>query len=371
MAFDPDSYLTGKKQAGGGFDPVAYLSNKPQNSTREAIFNYGIRPIIEGGAMTIGALGGTALTGGNPLGGAAVATATYPIARRATRGLGEALGIPQDSNPRNLMDSAREFGEGAAMEAGGRALPAISRSISKLPYSQVGEAFSGTPASNLRRAFKKGLSTYVAKPLSEASENYGAQEARVISQYMSPKVQADMLTNANGVAAKKLNEVARRWLSGERISTADALQAKQAVNTLFPDDTAKKAVLRGKMSQFGDEMNKIIAAQDPAMKQAVDDYADSSLRSQLLQPIRVNKRNPNQPSKLGIMIGAETLADAPTSGFDKAIRFFTLQSPAFMGFVSAMSGQLNKIIPKLSKESQEALARGLFSAFSAQNGTQR
>jgi hypothetical protein len=352
--------------------PLAQSNSKPQSTENKWLrraSTYGVHPLIEGGAMGVaGTAGAVMAVPAGPVASAvaapALAIAAYPPAHAAANAIDRAMGLETQDTP--LPQALKE---GATMEAAGAAIPAVGKAVADIPFAKFGAAFSGTPASNLTRAYQKGLSTYVAKPLAEAGENYGKNESRIMMNAITPQEQADAITNAAGTAATSLNKTIVKYLSGEDISVKEALQAKQSLSSLYPSDTAKKAVLRGKMAQFGDMMNEVIAKADPAMAKANSDYADSALRSQLLQLLRVNKSNPNEPSKLGIMLASEGIAKSDNP-FEQAVKVFTLQSPAFMGFVSSLSGQLRKLIPTLPIDKQRAAARSLFSAFQARQNAQ-
>lgn len=341
-------------------------SAKPSR-LKENISKYGVHPLIEGGAMTIGGAAGAVLgspagPAGSFLGGAGLATAMYPPAKQAANAVDRMIGLnPPESTLR------QDLTEGAYAEAGGRALPIVAKGVSKIPFSRFGEALTGSPRQNFSRAYQKGLSTYFAPSVEEAGEKFGAERIKLAGDLLSPEEQAAMAVNPSGEAGKRLSSTISRWLRGEQISPSDALAARQAADTIFPADTARKSVQRGTLSDFKSAMNRILSETAPAMKEASDDYASAKLKSNLLQPLRVNKSNPGEPSKLGLMLNGPLAGMLAGHGeFGTAVVGLAAQSPAFMGFVSSVAGQVAKALPNLSPSAKVALARGLFSSFLAQ-----
>jgi hypothetical protein len=338
----------------------------PENKWLRRASTYGIHPAIEGGAMALGGTAaGIAALPASPLASAiaapAGAIAMYPPAHKAANAVDEMLGLSHDETtlPEDLKS-------GVEMEAAGRALPAVAGAVSKIPFAKFAEGMTGSPARNFTRTFKKGLSTYAAPSVEEAGAKFGAEQSRLAGNLLTPEQQAAMAVNPSGEANRKLSDTITRWLNGEKISVKDALMARQAVDTIFPADTARKQVQRGMLGQFRSAMNDVLATGAPEMKAASDEYASAKLKSQMLQPLRVNKSNPDQPSKLGIMLGIPEAALAGHGDFLTAIGSFAAQSPAFMGFISAVSGQVAKMLPHLSPDAQVNLARGLFASFRGQ-----
>jgi len=343
---------------------IEYLDEP--NPWPSRVSKYVVHPVIESGTMGLAGLAGATMAApAGPLAsaaaGPALAIASYPSAHEAANVIDRIMGL----NPTE-MALPESLKEGAMMEAAGRALPAAAKAVSKIPFAKFAEGLTGSPAQNFRRMFQKGLPAYGASSLEEAGAKFGAEKFKLLGQALTPEEQARMVTNPNGAATEKLTDVMTAWLKGEEISAKDALMARQAADTVFPADTAKQAVRRGTLSQFRNEMNDILDKTAPEMKQASDQYAAAKLKSQMLQPIRVNKSNPDQPSKLGIMFDLSTAVFAGHGDFGKAIAAFAAQSPAFSGFVSALSGSLSKLLPKLGPEQQRALARGLYSSFQTQ-----
>lgn len=141
--FDPQAYLQ-SNSGSSGFDPKAYLADKQPEIKRDypvrrAISKYVVRPIVEGGAMTVGGtagaiLGSPAGPAGSAIAGAGLAASMYPPAHRAMNALDEALGIggqqkPAGTIPEQLSDVRDEFTTGLGIEAGGGALRAGVRGI--------------------------------------------------------------------------------------------------------------------------------------------------------------------------------------------------------------------------------------------------
>lgn len=341
------------------FPPPESSPSKTPSKLMERISKYAVHPIIEGGSMAVGGAAGAALGGpAAPIVAPALAIATYPPAHEAANAVDRMMGVPTD-NP--TVPAALQ--QGAEVEAGGRVLGAAGKAISKIPFAKFAEGMTGSPASNFTRTFKNGLSVYSAPSVEEAGAKFGAEKFKLMGQVLTPEEQVAMVTNPNGAATQKITDVMTDWLKGKAIDPKDALMARQAADTIFPADTAKQAVRRGSLSEFKTAMNEILSKTAPEMKQASDEYASAKLKSQMLQPLRVNKANPNQPSKLGIMLGIPEAALAGHGNFLTALSGFAAQSPAFMGFLAATAGQIKKILPTISPNSQLNLARTLYTAF--------
>lgn len=300
---------------------------------------------IEGGAMAVGGVAGTVLAGGNPIGGVALGAAMYPPAKRAAEAIDSMRGISPDN-----QGPLKEYGQGLAIEAGSAALKPVAGAIGKiLPGAKVGEALSGTPASNLTRAYNQGFwDTYIKpKTLSKASEAFGEAKFDMVGKTITPEEQASMIVNPNGEANKKVFEVMLKWLKGEPVTGAEALAARQGADAIFPADVAKSQARRGGLTQFKQAMNEVIGKENPAFAEANSDYAASKLRSQLLSPMRVNKANPDQYSKLGAMLNVAGGKWASLLG----------ASPLGMGVISSTAGTLSRVaVP-------ESVKRGVMSEF--------
>lgn len=294
--------------------------------------------LIEGGAMTLGGAAGATLgAGAGPVGaaagGTALAAASYPPAKRAAEAIDRWRGI----EPEPSQGVLRELGTGLATEATGAiAGKAIVPLAKKIKWSKIGEALSGTPASNLRRAFKQGFSKTYLKPksLADAGEEFGKAKFDLIGKTITPEEQVAMTVNPRGEANQKVADVMLKWLKNEPISAEEALAARQGIDAVFPADTAKKQVQRGSLGQFREAMNEVIENFNPEFARANKEYAASKLRSQLLIPLRVNKSNPDQISKLGLMLFGSGYFNPDMA--KAAIG----QSPLAMGVVSATAGSL-------------------------------
>lgn len=304
---------------------------------------------IEGGAMTVGGAAGAVLGApagpvGSALGATGLAAAMYPPAKRFAEGIDRLRGITPPEQP----SIGTEYGQGLAIEAGGAVIKKAAPLIGKLlPGAKSGEALSGTPANNLKRAYKQGFSeTYLKpKPLAEAGENFGKEKLKLAGKYLTPEEQVAMTVNPNGEANRKLSEVMLKWMNKEPISPTEALSARQAIDTVFPPDIAKRQVQRGAMGQFREALNTMISEEAPSMAKASNEYAASKLRSQLLMPARVNKSNPEQFSKLGAMFN--TLGAGigyGTGNLPAAIGVTLGTSPLAMGVTSSLAGSVSRLV---------------------------
>lgn len=312
--------------------------------------NYAVHPLIEGGGMAAGgAAAGIAALPASPLASAVAApvgaVAMYPPSHAAANAVDRMMGLEAKDIP-----VGEALKDGAMIEAGGRLIgPALNAAGKLLPGAAAGEALSGTPKSNLSRAFNGGfVDTYLKpKSLAEATDHLATAKNNLMLQHLTPEEQVAMTVNPRGEAQQKISDTMLKWLRGEPISTQDAVAAKQAITTVFPPDTAKAAMQRGKLGQFRSELNNIIGTQNPEYKVANDEYAASRLRSQLSKPARVNKTNPDQYSKLGLMItnslgalGGMAHGGVSPEMVTAALVTTLASSPLTMGLASSIVGSL-------------------------------
>jgi hypothetical protein len=302
---------------------------------------------IEGGAMTVGGAAGAILGSpagpvGSALGATGLAAAMYPPAKRVAEAIDTMRGItpPQTPNP------ASEFGEGLAIEASGAALkPAFKIAGKLLPGARTGEMLSGTPAQNLKRAYKQGIvDTYWTPQSKKATgEAYGQVESKLMTDYLTPEDQAAMLVNPRGEANAKVAEVYTKFLKGEPITAQDAIAARKGIDTVFPPQTGRNAPRIAKFSEFRTKLNEIIGEESPEFQKVSKEYAESKLRSDLSKPFRVNKSNPDQYSKLGGMFGVlGTGIGAATGTVPYAVVAALATSPLAMGLTASLAGSLKR-----------------------------
>lgn len=323
-------------------------------------------PLIEGAAVSAGSTAGAAIgtladpvvgPAGTMAGAVAGGSAFFPAGKYVADAIDKIRGVATEQN--SLL---QQMGEGAKVEMEGQALGAAAKPVldaaggalsAVLPGAKMGEAVSGTPSSNLSRAFKNGFVKTFLSPLSvaEASENYGDEFTKLMGDYYSPEEQADLLLNPNGIAKEKLSNVIQQAIKGDPIDVKDAVAARQGINQLMPSQTAKSLPRVMGFSSFRGYLNDIIGKEAPDFKEASDDYAASKLRDQLLKFGQVNKSNPNEYSKLGAMMmkGMTGLAGfglgsghplAPVIGASVQ----AASSPFIMGLVSAASGSGSRAV---------------------------
>lgn len=118
---------------------------------RRAVSNYLLRPVIEGGAMTLGAgagaiLGSPAGPVGAGLGALAGGAAMYPPANTAANAVDKMLGIEnRQAPPAPILDQAKQVGKqfqtGAMIETGGRLLKPAVKGIEAIVKKAVPIAF--------------------------------------------------------------------------------------------------------------------------------------------------------------------------------------------------------------------------------------
>ena len=310
---------------------------------------------ITGGAMTLGgAAAGIAAAPAGPVAsgvaGIAGATAMYPMAKRAAEGIDRWRGI----TPPQQESLPTELTEGLAIEATGAALRPVMKVGGKvlgkvLPGAKTGEMLSGTPASNLKRAYKQGFVETYLKPKTKAAagEAFGSAKSKLMQDFLTPDEQAAMLVNPRGEANAKIADTFSKFIKGETVSAQEAVAVRQAIDTAFPPETARNLSRISKFSEFRGALNDIINREAPEFAKASKDYASSALRSQLLKPFRVNKSNPEQYSKLSGMLAALLGAGGAASGAAApAVAYAVGTSPLAMGVTSSLAGSASGIASK-------------------------
>jgi len=340
------------------FGGVSTPTSKQTSSQQRDMVSQIYHPLLEGGATTLGGMAGGAIgTLADPvlgpvgtMGGAAGgAGAFYPVGKYVADAIDKIRGIAteQQSLPQQMK-------EGAKIELMGQAIGAAAKPVSDvissiLPGAKAGEAISGTPASNLSRAYKNGFTkTFIEPiPLKDASEQYGDEFNRVMGDHFTPEQQADLLLNPQGMAKDALQSAIVKSQTGGQLTTQEAIAAKRGIDQLMPAGTAKNLPRIKGFGTFDQYLNDVISKQDPAFKEANDVYAASKLRDQLLKFGQVNKSNPNEYSKLGMLmfetmagvagIGGKSLGDAA-----KVLALQQASSPFAMGLVSAASGAVSR-----------------------------
>lgn len=287
-----------------------------------------------------------------PAAGAALGSALGPLGTAAGGGLGQIaknmgqLATNDPAAPTTATDAAKE----AMIQTGLAGIPETSAvkntvgfisKFGKKALSRIGEGMSGTRASNLMRAYNQGLvDTYLTpKTLNAASDAYGKEEAKLMMNNLTPEKQAALVTNSRGEATQAVETAMIKVLKNEKLTPQEALSARQSIDVVFPPATAKNAKIAGKLSQLRTMINESLSESAPSFMQASNDYARSKLRSDLLKPMRVNKSNPDEYSKLGMMLGAGLGYGANgVQGLIPAAATLLATSPLAMGTSAATVG---------------------------------
>ena len=266
-----------------------------------------------------------------------------------------ASNLMQQAGAGPLMQGAAGLVVGAAVDPRSYVMPGgdVSVTPENLPGAKLGEMVSGTPASNLDRAYKGGFyQTYIApQSIEKSGQEFGEALQNAVTKHLTPEEQGAILFNPKGEANQKVSDVYVKWLNGEPISTQEAVGAKVGIGTIYPTKLTPKAA---KLSEFENTLNGIIA-QDPspeaqAFAKANSNYAASALRSNLSKPLPVNKSNPNEYSKLGRYliegsgaIGLGAHSTAPGLGAAAALG---ATSPLAMGVAASGAGSLADLLDR-------------------------
>ena len=170
-----------------------------------------------------------------------------------------------------------------------------------------------------------------------------------MGDHFTPEQQADLLLKpfSKDMHKDSLQNAIIKSQTGEPLTTQEAIAAKRGIDQLMPAGTAKNLPRIKGFGTFDQYLNDVISKQDPDFKEANDVYAASKLRDQLLKFGQVNKSNPNEYSKLGMLmfetmagvagIGGKSLGDAA-----KILALQQASSPFAMGLVSSASGAVSR-----------------------------
>lgn len=341
-----------------GLDVEKKLPESAQTNEESAFKRFGgVLPVagsIAGGLLGAGA---GAVTGpgaiASAVGGAGLGAATGEAARQH---LGRILGedVPM-SGGEAAKEIAKETGYGAVGELTGIGLGRLaSRGFKAFP--KVGQAFSGTPATNIARAQQRGYKVFTPGVSRKAAgEMQGQAEEELMRTLFKPEEKISIDLNKKGFANKLIEDVALKIEKGKKISPKEALGVRRAIQSVYPPETAKGSVLGARLTKIGKEAKAALAEYFPDLTKKISQTEKAITASQLRIPLRVNRTNPNQISGLATTLGAfRPVALAGTVPF----------SPLSMGLVGATMGQVKKSIPKgvrraIQRSGTQSLVRAL------------
>jgi hypothetical protein len=272
-------------------------------------------PLIEGGAMAVGGTAGAVMGApagpvGVGLGGAGMAAAMYPPAKRFAASIDQMRGIQNPDNqpqtlPQQASSVASDFGTGLGIEAGGRAInagteaaapflkPIVRGAAQKM--SKVGSFLSGAKPQDLMQAYDQGLTkTYGAPSMAKAGSIFenAAQKAGVNT---TPTLEATLdpqLTQARQTAY----EVGQKMQAGNSLTAQEALSARQAVDRIQAATPVKDKKTLMALGDLRDQFQEALAKVSPELQDASNTYRQAIVKRNLLTPVPVNKGG--SPNKL-------------------------------------------------------------------------
>lgn len=313
--FVPDSAPSNDGFVADGFVPDQPGQDQPIEGKPQDWMSKVYTPVIEGGAMAAGGAAGAVMGApagpvGAGLGGAGMAAAMYPPAKRFAASIDQMRGIDNPVNqPKPFFQQAKDItsdtGEGLAMEAGGRTINAGAEAIAPFAKSifrgaagkmaKAGSFVSGAKPQDLMQAYDQGLvKTYGAPSMEKAGSIFedAAQKAGVNTTPTLETTLDPQLTQARQTAF----EVGQKMQKGETLSPQEALSARQAVDRIqaaTPMKDRKTLMALGQLrNQFQDALTKV----SPEIQDASRTYRDAVVKDNLSKPWPVNKNG--TPSKL-------------------------------------------------------------------------
>jgi len=296
----------------------------------------------------VGGVAGTLLgTPAGPLGMATGATLGAGAGEAGRQLLGRMLG---EEAPMTSLEAAtgigKEAGIGLVSELTGQGVGRLAAQGYKA-FPKIAQAFSGTPATNIARAQKRGFGVYKTGVTRKvAGEAQQKTEEDLLRQFFQPKQKVAIDLNQRGFAQNMIEKAALKLEQGERLTPKEAVGVRRAIKVVYPPETAKGAPLGARLAKINEAARQVIAEDLPEFSKRLIDTEKAITRSQLLKPLRVNRTNPDQISGLATTLGAfRPLALAATVPF----------SPLSMGFAGATMGAAKRHIPALLRR---AIQRG-------------
>ena len=343
-----DPALLAQLESNNPSDPV----QSPQGSSwKQKVSDYLVHPLIEGGSMAVGGAAGAVI--GSPagpigagLGGAALATAMYPPAKRAAEDVDRMMGLTPPPQP----SIGEELQKGAEIETAGRVMNVAAPAVGRLfrsgakKVAKLGQGITGARSNDIMTAYDKGLSVYGGPGLKKAGKIFddaaiksGAKVEPGIEELLDPQLQ-----HAKDVALT----VANKMRGGEQLSAQEALSGRQALDFIkeaTPFWQAKK--LRG-LSGLRDEFAQAVEQASPGLKDASTIYRNAKVRSTLLKPMRINKRGDYSAllPMMGTIGSAVTRSPEELAATGGAI---LATSPLAAGAGAALSGEAARATTKL------------------------
>lgn len=313
-------------------------------------------PVLEVGAGTAGALLGAG--SGLVTGPAAPAASTalgvaggalgYAAGRNVANTLDEFSGIRQQRPIiQQFKDTGQDVVDGMTVEALNRVAPGVGR-LAKPALNKVGrgiakvqQGMSGAKWQDLKHAFKKGWGGLAGPNLDEAGRMLDEAEGAMAP--ISPEDQADILVNASGNIKEGVKTTLTKWLKNpQSVSADEALQAKRAVDSIYPSPNGKNGKQIGMLNDFKAAMDDIVAERYPEVKNALSAYRNAKVNSNLSAPLPVNKNGEYSKAAMLLMGSGSTALTAamqdPTALL--ALGALPAVSPLSMGVVNRTAGSM-------------------------------
>jgi hypothetical protein len=181
----------------------------------------------------------------------------------------------------SLVEGAPTLAE-AAINAGKRIGGNVAKGLSK-----IGSVLSGAKPQDLMQAYDQGLSTYAAPSIQKAGQIFSdTAKAEGINTNLPTNVAySPQLSEARQMAT----DIVTKMKSGTPLTAQEALQGRQAVDYVIGSTPPKAKGVIAQMMQDRSDLNDALASASEPMSNASSIYRQAKVKSNLMQPLRVNK----------------------------------------------------------------------------------
>lgn len=235
------------------------------------------RPIMETGAAIGGGMLGAPL---GPVGVAGGGALGYGIGKSAADLTDRIRGVkePIQNIPEAIGETAQNAYKGAQFEATNLAAgPVIKGALNNPVTRMFGKTAAGLGqwATNIKsqdyKTLFKNPEGILPGSLERASGAFAkASKEAGIPEEMTP----DQLKSAIGPRAKKIvSEVYEKIFNGHQVTAAEAQNAKQMLDSVYPNPTAKNGKLLHALDTVRDAFQEVISKESPALRDANKQYS--------------------------------------------------------------------------------------------------
>lgn len=219
--------------------------------------------------------------------------------------------------------------------------------------AKAAQAFSGGRAKDFIDAAKKGYATYAAPSIEKARASFGnalkGQGGAAIPVAESVK---SILEPEASAARKTVVDLVERVAKGEKLSPAEALAGRQAVDDVIESTPFWQGKKRGKQFDIRKQFDEILSSMSGELKAESAKYRASILKDNLTKFLPVNKhgeysRLAPMLSSLGGALTGVNSSDAK-KGAGATAGYLLATSPLALGALATSGGSAAKLFGTLA-----------------------